>query len=161
MLIRNALKDDVSIIAEMIVETQKSHVEAYPKRFLPISLEDAKLLIIEQLGSIGVIVAEIEGCIVGYAIFNIVITEQTKIRCSQKFCYLQQIGVNAQNRNSGIGYELIQFVKSECLEQNIDDIELDVWAFNEQGQSFFKKVGFEAYGFKMKALNNKSLNAGV
>jgi len=159
MLIRNANKDDLPIIANLLVETQQAHVDAYPMRYSPISLTDAKSHLLEKLDSPGFIVAEQEGCVVGYAVFNIVITEKTKIRRPQQFCYLQQIGVDVNKRNSGIGFQLIEYVKNECHRLDVDDIELDVWAFNDIGKEFFEKVGFEPYGFRMKASHNKSLNA--
>lgn len=156
MLIRTASKDDLPIIAEMLVETQKAHVSAYPLRYVPISLSDAKLSLIERLDSPGFVVAEQNGDVVGYAVYNIVDTEPTKILRARQYCYLQQIGVDSQKRSGGIGHKLIEYVKSDCLRQGIDDIELDVWAFNTGGQAFFDKAGFEPYGFKMKAsLNNK------
>jgi ribosomal protein S18 acetylase RimI-like enzyme len=151
VLIRIASKGDLSIIAEMLVETQKAHVSAYPLRYIPISLSDAKLSLLDRLDSPGFVVAELNGAIVGYAIYNIVVTESTKILRARQYCYLQQIGVNAQKRSGGIGYKLIEYVKSESLRQGVDDIELDVWAFNTGGQEFFEKAGFEPYGFKMKA----------
>jgi len=154
VLIRIAREDDLSIIAGLVVETQKAHVAACPMRYLPISLKDAKLDLFERLNSPGFIVAELDGCVVGYAIYNIVITKQTKILRARQYCYLQRIGVDIHKRDSGIGYELIEYVKNECQRLEIDDIELDVWAFNDRGHKFFEKVGFEPYGFKMKASHN-------
>jgi ribosomal protein S18 acetylase RimI-like enzyme len=151
MLIRIADKGDLSIIAGLVVETQKAHAEVCPERYLPISLEDAMLDLDERLNSPGFIVAELDGCVVGYAVYNIVVTQQTKILRARQYCYLQRIGVDVNERDSGIGYELIEYVKNECHRLDIDDIELDVWAFNIRGQKFFEKVGFEPYGFKMKA----------
>ncbi|AOW78283.1 hypothetical protein A3Q34_16400 [Colwellia sp. PAMC 20917] len=155
MLIRNANEDDLSIIAGLVVETQKAHVAACPMRYLPIFLKDAKLELLERLNSPGFIVAEIDGCVVGYAVYNLVTTEQTKILRARQYCYLQRIGVDIHQREAGIGYELISYVKNECCRLDIDDIELDVWSFNDRGQKFFEKVGFESYGFKMKASHNK------
>jgi len=151
VLIRIASEDDLSIIAGLVVETQKAHVAECPMRYLPLSLKDAKLGLLERLSSPGFIVAELDGCVVGYAVYNIVTTEQTKILRARQYCYLQRIGVDVYKREAGIGYELVAYVKNECRKLDIDDIELDVWSFNERGQKFFEKVGFEPYGFKMKA----------
>jgi len=150
VIIRTANEQDLSVIAELLVETQKAHVAAYPMRYIPISLNDAKLSLHGRLETPGFVVAELDSCIVGYAIYNVVITEQTKILRARQHCYLQQIGVDVNKKNSGIGYKLIKHVKNECSRQDIDDIELDVWAFNAGGKKFFEKVGFEPYGFKMK-----------
>ncbi|WP_057833190.1 GNAT family N-acetyltransferase [Colwellia sp. TT2012] len=151
MLIRVANKDDLSIIAGLLVETQKAHVAAYPMRYIPLSLCDAKLSLLERLDSPGFIVAELDSCVVGYAVYNIVVTEQTTILRVRQYCYLQQIGVDVQKRGSGIGHVLIEHVKNECHKQGVNDIELDVWAFNAGGQKFFEKSGFEPYGFKLNA----------
>ena len=157
MLIRVANEKDLSIIAEMLVETQKAHVLAYPMRYIPISLSDAKSSLVDRLDSPGFIVAEQDGVVVGYAIYDIVATEPTKILRARQYCYLQQIGVDVQKRSGGIGDKLIEHVKRESQRQGIDDIELDVWAFNTGGLEFFEKAGFEPYGFKMKASPNESL----
>ena len=157
MLIRIANESDLSIIAEILVATQNAHVSAYPLRYVPISLSDAKSNLLERLDSPGFVVAEQDGVVVGYVIYNFVVTEPTKILRERQYCYLQQIGVDVQKRSGGIGYKLIEHVKSESLRQGIDDIELDVWAFNTGGQEFFEKAGFEPYGFKMKASPNKRL----
>ena len=58
MIIRVANEGDLSVIALILVETQKAHVAAYPRRYLPISLSDAKLSLLDSLGSPGFIVAE-------------------------------------------------------------------------------------------------------
>ena len=87
--------------------------------------------------------------------YNIISIEQTKILRARHYCYLQQIGVDLIKRDSGIGYALIEHIKELCDEQGIDEIELDVWAFNSGSRKFFEKVGFEPYGFKMKASHNK------
>lgn len=156
-MIRNANEDGLSIIAGLVVETQKAHVATCPMRYLPISLKDAKLELLERLNSPGFIVTEIDGCVVGYAVYNLVTKEQTKILRARQYCYLQRIGVDIHQLEAGIRYELIAYVKNECRRLDIDDIELDVWSFNDRGQKFFEKVDFESYGFKMKASHNKDL----
>lgn len=155
MFIRVAEEADLPTVAKQFVDIQRAHVLAYPFRYNKISLVDAQSILEERLDSPGFYVAELDNKVVGYVVYDIVYTEQTKVLRERQYCYLQQVGVDSSARETGVGLELIRHVKTECQIKGVNDIELDVWAFNAGAYKFFEKAGFEQYGYKMKLSNNK------
>lgn len=150
MNIRVADNNDVDAIAEIFKQTQDEHVAAYPNRYRPVSIERAKEILADSLKKQEFIVAEDGKNVVGYAIYEIVNIAETSILKGRKYCYIREIGVTAKNRGQGIGASLIERIKNDCDEKDIEEIELDVWAFNSEGKEFFEKVGFKPYASKMK-----------
>jgi len=47
------------------------------------------------------------------------------------------------------GTKLIASVKEFCRTNDLNRIEMDVWAFNEKARGFSEKQGFEAFSTKM------------
>ncbi len=150
MNVRNADEKDVDVVAHIFKQTQDEHVAAYPNRYRTVSIERAQELLRESMQKQEFIVAEEDGKVVGYAIFELLQIAETAILKGRRYCYVREVGVTAQSRGRGIGAALIERIKKQCDEQKIDEIELDVWAFNSDGKEFFEKVGFKPYASKMK-----------
>ena len=63
--------------------------------------------------------------------------------------YIHHICVSEYFRKMGIGSLLFAHVQALAKKYNVNEIGLDVWAFNECAHSFFKAYGFETYNEKM------------
>ncbi|WP_444997142.1 GNAT family N-acetyltransferase [Aliikangiella sp. IMCC44359] len=150
MKIKKATEKELSAIASMLIETQQAHVQAYPKRYVIISLADAINLLHKQLDQNMFWVAIENNEVVGYIIAEHIKTQGNKILKAREYCYLQQIGVTKTSQDQGIGKKLIEHLIVECLKHGLKDIELDVWAFNNNAQQFFKQCHFEPYASKLR-----------
>lgn len=60
---------------------------------------------------------------------------------SQTSYFIEAIVVNDHHRRSGIGKKLYYYLLERAREEQIDAIELNVWAFNEAAILFYKSLG--------------------
>ncbi|QGX40763.1 GNAT family N-acetyltransferase [Permianibacter aggregans] len=150
MQIQEAKEEQLYAIARLAVQTQEAHVKAYPDRYQVISFSDAFDALRAQLGGHRILVATDAGAVLGYLIVEYIDVKGNKFLKPRRYCYLQQIGVAASNRKAGVGRKLIEHLRTVCTSQGIQDIELDVWAFNTSAAQFFTACGFQAYATKMR-----------
>jgi ribosomal protein S18 acetylase RimI-like enzyme len=101
------------------------------------------------------VVATENGVALGYAIFKFVKSPETPVLRAHCYCYLREIGVDPRARRRGVGSALLQHVREVSEEAGVDDIELDVWAFNESGRRFFQIAGFEVFATKMRVSGSR------
>jgi ribosomal protein S18 acetylase RimI-like enzyme len=63
--------------------------------------------------------------------------------CSaRRWWEIDQIAVGGADRGSGVARALVQHVVAQAHAQGIVEIELTCWAFNQDAQAAFKKLGF-------------------
>ena len=55
---------------------------------------------------------------------------------------LDQIGVAASHRRTGVARALLEHVIAQARAHGVADLELQTWAFNQVAQSAFRNVGF-------------------
>lgn len=55
---------------------------------------------------------------------------------------IDQIGVRATHRGTGVGRALIEAVAATAAEHGIAELELCSWAFNESAHRAFERAGF-------------------
>ena len=70
----------------------------------------------------------------------------------RKTYFIEGLGVEENNINKGIGKKLYYALKEEAKKHNIDAIELNVWAFNQNAIGFYKHIGL-----KLKSSNYEEI----
>lgn len=70
--------------------------------------------------------------------------------------FIDDIVVDKSSRGKGIGKKLYYFLKEEATKENIDAIELNVWAFNESAIKFYESLGMSVKNMKLEQILNKS-----
>ena len=65
-----------------------------------------------------------------------------KSLCDRKVWYIDDLCVDKNIRNSGIGKKLYEYVLNFAKENNFTSVTLDVWNFNESAFKFYEKIGF-------------------
>ena len=146
MLIRKCKETDLSSIKEIFKEFVQLHVEIDPcfkkidqhdeifARYILNTLKNDKTV---------VLVAELDGVVVGYGVGQIQDRPPIYEKC---LCgHIDNIAVLAEFRRSGIGGRLFQEIKCWFQSQGIERIELYVAIKNEESINFWRKMGFEAY----------------
>lgn len=68
--------------------------------------------------------------------------------------YIKDIVVDKNFRRKGIGQKLYLFLKEQAIKENIDSIELNVWAFNESAIRFYESLGMSVKNMKFEQLLN-------
>jgi ribosomal protein S18 acetylase RimI-like enzyme len=146
MLIRKGKETDLPSIKEIFKEFVQLHVEIDPC-FKKIDQHDEIFTryILNNLKNekTNVLVAELDGVVVGYSIGQI--QERPPIY-EQCLCgHIDNMAVLAECRRKGIGEKLFQEIKSWFRSQGIERIELFVAIKNEESINFWRKMGFEPY----------------
>ena len=80
--------------------------------------------------------------LVGYAFCQIINHENHHAFINFKTLYIDDICVDENIRNQGVGSLLLNKCKEFAKEQGCNYIELNVWEFNESAVKFYEKCGF-------------------
>ena len=70
--------------------------------------------------------------------------------------FIEDIVVDKNYRRKGIGKKLYYFLKEQASKENIDAIELNVWAFNESAIKFYESLGMSVKNMKLEQVLNKN-----
>lgn len=144
-MIRTAQMSDIEDLSEL---AQRTYAEAFGHSFLPedlaahlqkhLSPENFACLIEREV----ILVAEIEGELVGYVQFGAADPSDTK--CSEQ--ELRRLYVDSAFQNQGTGTALIKAALDHPHLRGADTITLDVWEHNPGAQRFYQRHGFEIVG---------------
>jgi GNAT superfamily N-acetyltransferase len=85
---------------------------------------------------------EVDGALVGYVVALVREKPENPFCLARKWWDIDQMGVRAADRRTGIGRALVQQVVSEARARGIRDVELNSWAFNQDPHRAFTRMGF-------------------
>ena len=80
---------------------------------------------------------------------EIVRRPETSFHFAYEMIYLHHISVRPAYRRLGIGTRFLDAVRGAAQENNIKQIALDVWTFNEDARAFFRRHGFTPYNERL------------
>lgn len=150
--IRQATTADAQIVSSLNSAVQAIHSSALPWRFKPPSSETfpptAAAVLLAQPSNV-VLIAEVDSLAVGYAYAEVIHRAETSFCYAYDMMYLHHISVQPAHRKTGLGRALLDAVRSAANERGIDLLTLDVWAFNEEARSFFRRQGFTSYNERL------------
>jgi len=153
MKIEKATKDKIRDIVSLNSFVQEIHREHHPDHF-----KSSKLISSETYSFFDRIVDAENNYIfiayqdndpVGYIWFTIDIIPENPFKTARKQVYIHQIVVHKQYRRQSIGKSLFEKAEEIARQHNVDNYELDTWAFNSNAHTFFKKLGFETFNIRM------------
>lgn len=96
------------------------------------------------------LVAELENEIVGICFSNIKEISNNKIMKDRKFLHIENICIDKKHQKKGIGKKLYNQIIQLAKEENIKNIELMVWEFNENAIKFYKNLGMSIKNLKFE-----------
>jgi [ribosomal protein S18]-alanine N-acetyltransferase len=85
-----------------------------------------------------VVVFRLEGKIVGYICFWVVLDE----------AHLMNIAVHPEQRGRGYGKAIMAYLESVCRQEGLNRLLLEVGRRNAPARSLYKKFGFSSIGFR-------------
>ena len=97
-----------------------------------------------------VLLAELDGRTVGLVHFNLVKDRGNPAKVGRSFVSVSTLIVQAALRRRGIGKALMQRVHQWAEEQQVKDVELNVYEFNAEARSFYEKLGYETISRRMR-----------
>ena len=98
---------------------------------------------------------EEEGMIIGIILGEVLESADIPLFKKRRVLYIDDIVVSKDYRKKAIGTKLYTEVKNKAIDDKIDSIELNVWAFNEDAINFYKKLGLKEKNIKMEEILNK------
>ncbi len=149
MNIRIATKEDIKDLQKLYNELEKDAVCFQPEHFVIGNRDETFFDGIFKSGNQDILVAELDGRVVGFA--HVMILEQKKVPClkPEKVIYLQDLDVLEELRSQGIGAKLIEACKKYGKEKGADFMRTQVFPQNVRGMKFYERCGFSE---KMKTI---------
>jgi GNAT superfamily N-acetyltransferase len=135
---------DLAALTALNSEVHALHVARRPDQLKPLepAAIERSLLDLLQNPSASVWVAEVDSSVLGYA----VVTRQNRAEnawCPARAWWeIDQLGVAAAQRRSGVGRALVEHVMSEAKAAGVTQVELCAWAFNQEAHAAFERFGF-------------------
>jgi ribosomal protein S18 acetylase RimI-like enzyme len=146
--IRNAVDADLDPLIRLNTQVQELHAQVYPADFKSLTDEgevrDFLASVIRRTDHT-ILLAQVDGAVVGYAWFEIQDRPQTPFTWPMKRVFLHHICVDSGHRRLGVGSALIIRVEERALAGGIGEFALDMWLLNDTAQAFFKSRGLQTY----------------
>lgn len=147
MQVRLAVEADKSAINELRRQVKLLHTEGRPDIFapgFPQELADYLNVIFTKENN-EVVVAELDGQIVGFACIAYVERPASVFRNALRYCDIDELCVDERFRRQGIGRAMFEFIKARAADRGFPRIELSMWEFNEGALRFYESLGFRTY----------------
>lgn len=90
-------------------------------------------------------VCEQDGVLTGVAVLNHIIRPETPYMRVRDDLDIDEFCADEAHRRSGIGTELMTFIRSYAKEKGFAKVELNMGEFNEDALRFYESVGFSTY----------------
>lgn len=142
--IRTLARGEAPLLAELNAEVQRLHATNRPDVFQVVNTSDV-VAWFEARGAdpaARMWVAEAAGAPVGYVVVMMREVAESALLRARRWWEIDQIGVAASHRRSGIGRALLEHVIAEAHAHGITDLELQTWAFNRAARDAFRRLGF-------------------
>lgn len=149
IVIREATAVDVPQLARLNQFVQQLHIAHAPTYFCTPDLDEVAAEMREQLAQADTwaYLAVVNGAkgetAVGYILLAVQERANSVVSHALRWLHIEQIGVDPAWQGQGIGQRLMETAVSLAQAQNIPEIQLSTWAFNESAQAFFAKLGYQ------------------
>ena len=140
--------EDVRILVKQIHELHLSNRpdiyndgESFPKEYFEKVLSDANNLnyvYVENKKIVGVLNATLQH------------TNPLPIIKPRTYYFIENLVVDKNHRRKGIAKKLFHYLTLKAKENNIDSIELNVWAFNKDAIKFYESMGMNIKNIRME-----------
>ncbi len=152
-MIREMWESDLEAVSKLMFEGHNYHKNNRPDIFKG-NINDVKNYLISILKNDFAYkyVYEINNDIGGLMIGNIKIIPEDDLTKQRKIAFIEYIVIRENYQRKGIGTKLYKEFCSNLKKENIDAIELCVWAFNEKAIKFYESLGMSVKNmrFEMK-----------
>lgn len=152
MRMREATASDLPAMVSLNREVQSRHAVAFPEIFKsdPSDQEVASAFRAMMAAPTSYWLVAEEGEVIAYLSAEFRQRGESWCTTAHQVCYLAAIVVDATHRHRGVAKALLTTLKQEAITRNTFQIELDVWAFNEDSQQVFANLGFRPLHQRMR-----------
>ena len=153
IIVRPARREELARVNELRRVVNDLHVEGRPAHFKPGFGPELQGHIHDQFDNpqrFGVLVAEADGHVVGFATVQYVHRPESPYTLPLDFYHVEEFGVAPEHRRKGVATALVDYMRADAKARGFARIELDVWAFNEGALAFYEAAGFTPYRVYME-----------
>ena len=153
-MIRVAKIKDIPVILELLKQVNLVHHEARPDIFkiaTKYSEKELEIMVLDELNPIFVY-TDSSDLPLGYAFC---ITKQFNnhpMMTDIKTLYIDDLCVNKDNRRTGIGKALYEYVINFAKKNNYYNVTLNVWASNPEALKFYESLGLAPQKIYMETI---------
>ena len=147
MSVRLAKENELERVNELRRQVNDLHVKGRPDIFkpgFPKELSDHVYTIWSDPRQ-RIVVCERDGVISGYAVLNHITRPETPFMTERDYLDIDEFCVDEAYRRTGVGTELMHFIRSYAEELGFSRIELNMWEFNADALAFYEEIGFTTY----------------
>ena len=147
MSVRLAKENELERVNELRRQVNDLHVKGRPDIFkpgFPKELSD-HVYTIRNDPKQRIVVCERGGLICGFAVLNHITRPETPFMTERDYLDIDEFCVDEAYRRTGVGTELMQFIRSYAEELGFSRIELNMWEFNADALAFYEEIGFTTY----------------
>ena len=143
-VIRDAGQADLEALVTLNAEVQQLHVNYRPDTFRPMDIEEiaARFRQLFQDPPAKVWLAITDNVACGYLVSIERTQAPSPFVLNRTWLELDQIGVQAGRRRTGVARSLIEHAVAHAQTRGIAHVELNSWSFNQDAQRAFQKLGF-------------------
>lgn len=152
MIVRDAKVKDFKLMSNIFKQVDGLHSEAHPDIFNQ-PIDNARsndyLISVFQNDKQKLIVAVEDSMIIGLAKADLECAPNIPLFVQREWLSISTIVVDENHRGKGIGKALLDSLYDWAKENNVNEVELTVFSFNESAIEFYKKNGFKDIRMKM------------
>ena len=147
MSVRFAKETELDRVNELRRQVNELHVAGKPEIFKPGFPEELRdhIHTVWNDPNQRIVVCERDGVICGFAVLNHIVRPETPFMFQRDFLDIDEFCVDEAYRRTGVGTELIDYVRAFAKEHGFTRIELNMWEFNRDALAFYEAVGFTTY----------------
>ena len=143
MIIRHAEAKDVDAILSLLSQVLEIHAKARPDIFQSGKTKYTKEELVEKIKNEMIFVAEKDGKVIGHLFLELQTTENNNNMKPLKILYIDDICVDQEHTNGGVGSKLFDFVKEKAKELGCYEITLHLWEGHKAAEKFYTKQGMK------------------
>ena len=143
--LRDAVDADLQTIFDQFAQVQSIHAEAEPQFFRKPERDgafDGYFQGVMNDPEQHLVLACIDGTPVGHIQFFLGTRPKNIYQLERRFGYIHQLVVSEESRRSGCATALIDYVQAAARKQNIVQLGIDFWSFNDAARACFERSGF-------------------
>ena len=145
MIVRKAVKSDISRIIELLHQVDMVHHDLRPDLFKPYTTkyDEQELEALLDDESKPIFVCVDDGMVLGHAFCQIIETKNHLLLQDIKTLYIDDICVDEQFRGRHVGKALYEHVRDYALSIGCNNMTLNVWEGNLPAESFYRNMGMK------------------
>lgn len=152
MVIRNAAKQDIPGILELLRQVGQVHHEIRPDIFPAGTLkyDTAALEALLQDKSRPIFVADVDGQVAGYCFCVHKVIENTALSVGRQELYIDDLCVDENHRRMGIAKALYDYTLTYAKGSGCGTVTLNVWCGNDGAMRFYENMGMRPRNIMME-----------